>query len=120
MGKKEDNTALKLHAGKFMGPADELYTEVEFLPSSMTWKFSPGWSHRIGATTFAGAKYNVSDETAILWVNQYIAKDWMLRAERASKTGHLEMGIRYKVHDFLSAEYIFGDQDNWLRLIGHL
>lgn len=120
MGKKEDNTALKLHAGKFISTADELFVETEFIPASVTWKFYPGWSRKLGATTYGGMKYDVSDKTTVLTLNQYVARDWMLRAQRETVSGQYEIGVRYKIHDLLSAEYVFGNHDNWLRVIGHL
>lgn len=120
MGREQDNTALKLHAGKFINSADELFTEVEFIPSSVTWNFYPGWSHKMGTTTYAGMKYDISDKVNILWINQNIGSDWSLRLERTPATNSDEIGVRYKIHDFLSAEYIIGDHEKWLRLIGHL
>lgn len=120
MGREQDNTALKLHAGKFINSADEVFTEVEFIPSSVTWNFYPGWSHKMGTTTYAGMKYDISDKVNILWVNQNIGSDWSLRLERTPATNSDEIGVRYKIHDFLSAEYIIGDHEKWLRLIGHL
>lgn len=120
MGREDDNTAIKLHAGKFINSADEVFTEVEFLPSSVSWKFYPGWSHRIGTTTYAGLKYDISDKDNILWINQNFGSDWSLRLEHASSTEGDEIGLRYKIHDFLSAEYVVGEHENWLRLIGHL
>ncbi len=120
MGREDDNTAIKLHAGKFINSTDELFTEVEFIPSSVSWKFYPGWSHRIGTTTYAGMKYDISDKDNILWINQNFGSDWSLRLEHASSTEGDEIGLRYKIHDFLSAEYVVGEHENWLRLIGHL
>ena len=120
MGREEDNTAIKLHAGKFINSADELFTEVEFIPSSVSWKFYPGWSHKLGTTTYAGVKYDISDKDNILWLNQNFGSDWSLRLEHASSTEGDEIGLRYKIHDFLSAEYVVGEHENWLRLIGHL
>ena len=120
VGKKEDNTALKLHAGKFISNADEVFVETEFIPASVTWKFYPGWSRKLGASTYGGMKYDMSDKTTVLTLNQYVASDWMLRAQRETKTGQYEIGVRYKIHDLLSAEYVFGNHDNWLRVIGHL
>lgn len=120
MGREQDNTALKLHAGKFINSADEVFTEVEFIPSSVTWNFYPGWSHKMGTTTYAGMKYDISDKVNILWINQNIGSDWSLRLERTPATNSDEIGVRYKIHDFLSAEYIIGDHEKWLRLIGHL
>ena len=120
MGKKQDNTTLKLHAGKFIGKSDELFTEVEFVPSSVAWRFYPGWSHKLGSTTQTGVKYGTDEKTMIWWFNQHLEKGWMVRGERNTRTGQSEFGIRYKIHDFLSAEYVFGEQEKWLRVIGHL
>ena len=120
MGKKQDNTTLKLHAGTFIGKSDELFTEAEFVPSSVTWQFYPGWSHKLGSTTQVGVKYGTEEKTMIWWFNQHLEKGWIVRGERNTLTGQSEFGIRYKIHDFLSAEYVFGDQEKWLRVIGHL
>ena len=120
VGKKEDGTTVKLHAGKFVSPRDELFTEVEFIPSSIAWKFYPGWSHKITPASYGGVKYSVSDKAFRIFLDQYVAPDWIIRAERTPKTGYYEFGVRYKIHDLLSAEYVVGKNDNWLRLIGHL
>ena len=120
VGKKEDGTTLKLHAGKFISPHDELFTEMEFIPSNISWKFYPGWSRKITPATYSGMKYSISDKTFRFFLDQYVAHDWLIRAERTPKTGYYEFGIRYKIHDLFSAEYVVGKNDNWLRLIGHL
>lgn len=115
-----DNTSARLHAGKFFSSRDEVYLEVDFFPSSVSWDFIPGWSHRIGNDTFAGVKYNSSDNEAILTLNQVIDPRWSLRAERRTDAGLNEVGLRYRLHDHLSTEYVLSDEESWLRLIGHL
>ncbi|MPM77954.1 hypothetical protein SDC9_124964 [bioreactor metagenome] len=121
VGRNEhDNTSARLHAGKYISSRDEAYVEVNFFPSSVSWKFMPGWTHRIGSDTFVGVKYNSSDNEAVLTLNQTIAPNWSLRAERRTIAGINEVGLRYRMHDHLSAEYIFTDEESWLRLVGHL
>lgn len=120
IGREEnDNTSARLHAGKYIGVRDELFAEVNFIPSNVSWEFVPGWSHRIGLDTYAGAKYNYADKQAILTLNQRIGDNWSLRAERRPAVKKNEVGIRYRLHEYLSAEYIISDDESWLRLIGH-
>lgn len=121
VGRNEhDNTSARLHAGKYFSSRDEVYAEVNFFPSTVAWEFMPGWSHRIGNDTFVGVKYNSSGNEATLTLNQVISPDWSLRAERRTDAGVNEVGLRYRLHDHLSAEYIFSDEESWLRLVGHL
>lgn len=120
MGRATDNTTVRLHAGKFVDKRNELFLETDFLPSSVTWKFMPGWSHRIGASTFIGFKYDITDKQNIAFINQSLSPNWSLRLERTPVTGLDEMGLRYKFHDFLSAEYVFTNHDKWLRLVAEL
>lgn len=120
MGRERDNTAIQLHAGKYISKRDETFMEVLFFPNSVTWKFFPGWEHRIGSNTNVGIKYNVSDNQAVLCLHQPLANDWSFRLERTPAAGHTEIGLRYRLHDFISVEYIFTNHDNWLRLVGDL
>ncbi len=120
MGRKTDNTSVRLHVGKIMGSRDELFLETEFISNNVTWNFMPGWGHRLGASTVAGVKYSTEAGHNIFWLNQEIGKRWALRLERTQGTGYDELGLRYKLHDFLSAEYVFSDHEKWLRLVGNL
>lgn len=120
MGRTEDNTSVRLHAGKFMSKRDEAFMEVNFIPSSVAWDFVPGWGHTIGSTTTAGIKYDISAQQDILWLHQDLPHNLSLRLERTPATGKSEFAVRYKMHEFVSAEYIFSQEGNWLRLIGNL
>lgn len=120
MGRLNDNTSAKLHVGKYMSKFDEAFVETNFIPSSVSWRFLPGWSHSLGANTFAGLKYDITDKDVILTLNQNLGRDWSLRAERVPAAGRHEIAVRYKMHDYLSAEYVFTDNDKWLRLVGNL
>jgi len=120
MGREKNNTAVQLHVGKYIGSRDEAFTEVVFFPNQVSWQFLPGWGHRVGVNTNLGVKYNIVDRQSVLWLQQPLARDWSFRLERTPGTGNNEVGIRYKLHDFISAEYVFTNHDSWLRLVGDL
>jgi len=120
VGKTTDNTSARLHIGEYVSKRDELFLETTFIPGSVSWIFAPGWGHRLSDSTTAGLKYQIEEKHDILWLNQDLGKHWMLRLERTPGTGYTELGIRLKLHDFLSAEYIFSNNQRWLRLVGNL
>ena len=117
VGQQKDNTALTLHVGKFIGKRDELYLETKIVPASITWNFDPGWSHRIGKTTYGGFKYSLSDKMFTMKMSQEVGRDLTVRFDRTPMTGVYEVGFRYKLHDFIDGEYIFSNNKNWLRFI---
>lgn len=120
MGRREDNTSFQLHAGKFINKQDELFMEVHFIPSTVSWKFIPGWGHNIGVGTTVGIKYDLSDKQNILWMEHNVNRSLSMRIERTPASNLNQFGIRYKMHDFLSAEYVFTKENKWLRLISSL
>jgi hypothetical protein len=120
MGRTNDNTSFKLHAGKIVGQRDEAFFEVNFIPHSVTWELMPGWGHRIGKGTVVGSKYNVSGQQNIIFLNQELGSNWSMRVEHNQSTAVNEIGVRYKMQDFLSLEYVFTNNDNWLRLVANL
>lgn len=120
VGREEDNTSAKLHFGKYTGSRDEIFLEIKLVTDNLEWDFEPGWGHEFTETTFAGLKYNVSERHSTLWLNHYIGTNWMFRLEDTPKNDYYEVGVRYKLHEFLSAEYVFTEKENWLRLIANL
>ncbi|QDR82081.1 hypothetical protein [Sporomusa termitida] len=120
MGREENNTAGKLHFGKFTGSRDEVFLEVEFLPDNLTWEFEPGWGHKFTDNTMAGFRYNFSEQESTLWVNHYMGANWTLRFEHTPRPEYNEFGVRYKLHDFLSTEYVITNKESWLRLVANL
>lgn len=120
MGRTTESASFRLHGGKLIGKKDEVFLEVDFIPSTVSWNFAPGWGHAIGKNTTAGIKYNLSDQYNTLWLQHNINRNIMVRLERVPTNGKNQLGIRYKMHDFLSAEYIVTKEEQWLRLISNL
>lgn len=119
-GKDRDNISAKAHLGQRIGKQDELFIELKVLPGMMTWEFMPGWGHQFGNDTWAGLRYRTNDREWVGWLEQGLGGRWSLRAERWSSLGRNEIGLRYKLHDFLSAEYVLTNDRSWLRMVGHL
>ena len=119
-GKDRDNISAKAHLGQKIGKRDELFLELKVLPGMMTWEFMPGWGHQFGRDTWAGLRYRTNDREWVGWLEQGLGGRWSLRAERWSGLDRNEFGLRYKLHDFLSAEFVLTNDRSWLRMVGHL
>ena len=119
-GKERDNISAKAHVGKRIGKQDEVFIEVNVLPGMMTWEFMPGWGHQFGSDTWAGVRYRTNDKEWVGWLEQGLGGRWLLRVERWPGLDRNEIGLRYKLHDFLSAEFVLTNDRSWLRMVGHL
>lgn len=120
MGKKENSSQFKFHAGKYINPRQEAFLDVAFSPGDIKWEFLPGWSYHANEKTWLGIKYNLSEGDEWLFLEEALAKRWKLRAELCPKSGDFEVGLRYRLYDFFSLEYVIREDDKWLRLIGNL
>ena len=120
VGRDKDNVSGKAHVGRLVGSRDEFFLEIKILPGDMSWQIMPGWGHRFGGDSWAGIRYRTNDQEIGWWLNQGLGGRWSLQAERWPRIDNHEVGIRYKLHDFLSAEFVVTNNGNWLRLVGHL
>lgn len=120
MGKKEDNASFKLHSGYFMTPHQETFLDIEFSAGDVRWEFLPGWSYHANDKTWLGLKYNINQSEEWLFLEEGLGTRWRLRGEFCPRSGETEIGLRYRLHDFFSLEYVVAEDDKWLRLIGNL
>ena len=120
VGRSRDNVSGKAHVGRLIGPHDEVFLEIKLLPGTMAWEFMPGWGRQFGSDTWAGIRYRTNDREWGGWLEQGLGGRWSLRAERWPHVEWTEVGLRYKLHDFLSIEFVVNNDTNWLRLVGHL
>lgn len=49
-----------------------------------------------------------------------LSPKWRLRSEYYSKENRNEFGVRYRIHEFLGLEGVYGDDELYLRVIGNL
>ena len=120
IGRDKDNVSGKAHVGRLVAPRDELYLEAKVLPGDMTWQFMPGLGHQFGHDSWAGVQYRTNDREWGWWWTQSLGGRWSFRAERWWHIDRNEISLRYKMNDFLSAEFVFTNDRSWLRFVGHL
>lgn len=119
IGRKEDNTSFKAHAGKMISPQDEIFVETDFLPHKVQWTLLPGMAHDLTPQTRVGFKYNMNENLTVLWAKQKVSEKWLLRFEHTPSQELNEFAVRYKLQEFVGVEYVINDDDKWLRMVGY-
>ena len=117
MGKKNEATRVRLHAGWKAMPQGELFVEGDFFPNDVKNRWYSGLGWQVSSQTEAGVKYQFRDGEKIIWMRQQLGGPWSLRLERYEDKHASELGVRYRLHEFLSAEYVLTNEERWLRLI---
>ena len=118
-GRSENNLTGRAHFGKYISENDELFAEFSVELENMEWEFAPGLAHRNGKTTVAYAR-RISDQENNYRLEYDVSPKWRLRAEHFSGTNVNEFGARFRIHEFLSVEYVYSNDKPYLRLIGNL
>ena len=116
----DDDTVLMAHVGRKIGSHHEVYGAVKFVPSSLDWNFMPGYFYRFRSGTQAGYQFESLDDSQHLWLRQPLGGRWTLRYDRDLTHDDSEVGLHYRVDDYVGLEYIVSDHDAWLRIIGYL
>lgn len=119
-GKKDEDTVAKVHIGRKFGSGHELFGEVEFKPSTLKWNLIPGYFYRFSDKTSLGYQFETEDKSHHLWLKQKLAGRWSLRFDWDISNHDEELGINYRLHDYVGLEYIVSEHDQWLRVIGYL
>lgn len=119
MGRSADSVGLRLYTGIHNGPQD-WYLETEFLPNRLEWSFRPSYGYQLTKDTKIAYQYGLPTHHHYGSVRQNIGNRWNIRYERDMTAKTNEFAISYDVHEYLRLEYIWGDHDRWLRLIGRI
>ena len=98
-------------------PQSELFVEGDFFPNDVKNRWYSGLGWQVSSQTEAGVKYQFRDGEKIIWMRQQLGGPWSLRLERYEDKHASELGVRYRLHEFLSAEYVLTNEERWLRLI---
>ena len=112
-------TMFRFHAGKRFSPRDELFVQTDVVPQDVHWTWAVGYTRHLADATRLIARYDMRGEKMILGGEQEIGRKWMLRYEYRWTDQMGEGAIRYRLHDFLSLEYIIDKKDKWVRVIGN-
>lgn len=117
----EDNKDLvfRLHAGTMLSQRDELYLQLDVMPQQFDWDWQGAYRRTFGRGFSGDIRYDARKKRFDFAAYQELTPLWMLRYEYRGWHHMSEAALRYKVHDFLSLEYVIDRYDNWMRVIGH-
>ena len=119
IGRNEDNLSGKAHFGKFISPKEEFFGEVEIVLDDVDWNFGLGYTRYWGKSGWTYVR-RIPDGENNYKFEYNLDPKWRLRAEHFAKKNRNEYGVRYRIHEFLSAEYVYGGDEFYLRIIGNL
>lgn len=119
IGRGEENLSGKAHIGKFISPKEEVFGEVEIITDDVDWNFGVGYTRYWGKSGWSYIR-RIPDGENNYKLEYYLAPKWRLRAEHFANKDRNEYGVRYRIHEFLSAEYVYGGDEFYLRIIGNL
>lgn len=117
---QHDETVLTALLGRKIGSRHEIYGRLEFMPSSVDWNLMPGYFYRTSHGMQAGYQFESIDDSHHLWLRQPLGRHWKLRLDRDLTHHDNEVGLIYRIHDYVGVEYVVSDHDHWLRIIGYL
>lgn len=119
--KDEDgnSTMFRLHVGKRFSPRDEFFVQTDVVPQDVKWTWALGYTRHLADATRFIARYDFRGEKMIVGGEQEIGRKWMLRYEYRWTDQRGEGALRYRLHDFLSLEYVMDREDKWFRVIGN-
>ena len=119
IGRGEENLSGKAHIGKFVSPKEEVFGEVEATLDNVDWTFGAGYTRYWGKSGWSYIR-RVPDGENNYKLEYYLNPKWKLRVEHFANQNRNEYGVRYRIHEFLSAEYVYGGDEFYLRIIGNL
>ena len=119
VGKDEDNLSGKAHFGKYISDNIEAFGEIILKAKNMEWDFAGGVAYHKSKTTVSYIKGLKDDERAYR-LEYALSPKWQLRAEHYANLNANEFAVRYRLHEFLSFEYVYSNKEPYLRIIGNL
>lgn len=116
-GNDNHKIIFRLHAGYRPTPRDELFLQSDFAPQAVSCSWELGYAHRFSPWTKAILRYDMEGQRFTVGGEQRLSPRWLLRYEYRWYDQKGEGAIRYRLHDFLSLEYVADEEDQWLRVI---
>lgn len=117
----DKNTAVEGMLGHYIGRHSTVFGEARFYPGPMDWNVYGGFSHQFGSFMDLSYKYDFVDNANHIFGNVPIGNKFSLRYDRDFKKRENEFGFSYKIHNYITLEYVYNDEDGkWLRLIANL
>lgn len=119
IGRDKDNLSGKAHIGKFVSSRDEVFAESELILDEVQWRHGFGYARYWGKSSWSYMRRIPVGENVYKFEYELSPK-WRFRAEHHTKYDRNEFGIRYRIHEFLGAEAVYGGKEFYFRVIGNL
>lgn len=119
IGRDDDNISGRAHIGKFISGRDEIFGEAGVTLDDVDWDFSAGWARHWGKATLSYMRRGPDGQNVYRGEYDFTSK-WRLRTEYFSGTDTTEIAVRYRIHEFLSAEYVYSNDKPYFRIVGNL
>lgn len=119
LGRDEQNISGTAHLGKYISGADEFFVEASVVFNPDKWEYAPGYMRKMGDMSVGYARRVTSHENNYRFEYKF-APRWRFRAEHFSSSDNNEFGVRYRIHEYLSTEYVYSKEKSYLRIVGNL
>lgn len=115
------NTTVEGMLGHYIGKRNTVFGEARLYPGPMDWDVFGGFSHQFGSFMNVGYKYNFVENSNHFFTQIPLGDKFALHYDRDFKERENEFGFSYKIHNYITLEYVYNDEDGkWLRLIANL
>ncbi len=119
IGRKDHNLSGRAHIGKFISRRDEIFGEAGVDLKNVRWDFSAGYAYHWGKTTLSYMRRVPADSNVYRFEYDFTPK-WRFRYEHFGGTKENEYAVRYRIHEFLSGEYVYSTNKSYFRIVGNL
>ena len=119
VGRKDHNLSGRAHFGKFISHRDEIFGEAGVDLKDVRWDFNAGYAYHWGKTTLTYMRRVPADANVYRFEYDFTPK-WRFRYEHFGDTKENEYAIRYRIHEFLSGEYVYSTNKSYFRIVGNL
>lgn len=119
VGRKDHNLSGRAHIGKFISRRDEIFGEAGLNLKDVRWDFSVGYAYHWGKSTLSYMRRVPSDANVYRLEYDFTPK-WRFRYEHFGDKKENEYAVRYRIHEFLSGEYVYSTNKSYFRIVGNL
>ena len=119
IGRKDHNLSGRAHIGKFISHRDEIFGEAGLDLKDVRWDFSAGYAYHWGKTTLSYMR-RVPAGANVYRLEYDFTPKWRIRYEHFGDRKENEYAVRYRIHEFLSGEYVYSTNKSYFRIVGNL
>ena len=98
---------------------DEIFGEAGVDLKHVKWDFNAGYAYHWGKATLSYMRRIPADANIYRFEYDFTPK-WRFRYEHFGNTKENEYAVRYRIHEFLSGEYVYSTNKSYFRIVGNL